>query len=267
MKRIATILLVLVLAACSGVPRHDAAPLGAAGASSGPEAVLTRYHWQLRSAVDTAGKRIDALFARAGRPLTLDFTDRALVVSNTCNRMRGGYALALGRMDVGNLASTLMACSDPLLTALDHAAAKYLHGSLLIRLDVAAARVTLTLTTAANDRLVFDGVPTPETRFGSKGTTEFLEVAANTRACADVRRSGAQCLDVRELHYDAAGLRAGTPGPWRVLAQPIEGFTHEPGVRNVLRVTRYVVANPPAGSPPVTYVLDMVVESEASATR
>ena len=41
----------------------------------------------------------------------------------------------------------------------------------------------------------------------------------------------------------------------------IEGYTHEDGVRNVVRVKRYEVKNPPADAPSQAYVLDMVVES------
>jgi hypothetical protein len=70
---------------------------------------------------------------------------------------------------------------------------------------------------------------------------------------------------VRELHYDAQGLRVGEPGLWQTLAQPIEGYEHHPGVRNVLRAKRYVVASPPADASSVAYVLDMVVESETVA--
>ena len=44
--------------------------------------------------------------------------------------------------------------------------------------------------------------------------------------------------------------------------QNIEGYTHEAGIRNVLRVKRFNVKNPPAGAPSVAYVLDIVVESE-----
>ena len=46
----------------------------------------------------------------------------------------------------------------------------------------------------------------------------------------------------------------------------IEGYTFEPGIRNVLRVNRYSMANKngvlPADAPSHAYVLDMVVESE-----
>ena len=71
-----------------------------------------------------------------------------------------------------------------------------------------------------------------------------------------------QCLQVRELKYDKNGVAVGTPGEWQPLSQNIEGYTHEAGIRNVLRVKRFNVKNPPAGAPSTAYVLDLVVESE-----
>ncbi|MEO7930741.1 MAG: DUF4377 domain-containing protein, partial [Lysobacter sp.] len=71
-----------------------------------------------------------------------------------------------------------------------------------------------------------------------------------------------QCLQVREVTYGEDGLPSGTPGKWEPLNQDIEGYTHEAGVRNVLRLKRYPIANPPADGSSIAYVLDMVVESE-----
>jgi len=65
-----------------------------------------------------------------------------------------------------------------------------------------------------------------------------------------------QCLQVRELKYDKNGVAVGAPGEWKPLSQNIKGYTHEAGIRNVLRVKRFNVKNSTA------YVLDLVVESE-----
>lgn len=285
--------LLLLLAACSPAPQHSdavatsavsppatiaGAPVASAAdpATSAPPsgatpadsaAILTRYHWRLASAIGKDGQPIAALLARADKPLQLDFTAGALSVSNTCNRMHGRYTLAGGTLELGAMASTMMACTDPALDALDTAVGKYLHGALAFAADASEASPQLILTTADGDKLVFTGVPTSETRYGSKGTTEFLEIAAETKPCNHPGMPNAQCLEVRELHYDAQGLRTGAPGPWHVFTQPIKGFTHESGVRNVLRVKRYAIANPPADSPSAAYVLDMVVESEAPRER
>lgn len=95
--------------------------------------VLTQYHWQLANAVDKSGQRIDALFARAGQPVQLDFDAQGVAIGNTCNRLRGSYSVAGGKLTVGNLASTRMTCTDPALAALDAAAGRIFAGHLHAR--------------------------------------------------------------------------------------------------------------------------------------
>jgi heat shock protein HslJ len=262
----------LALAACAPAPRHavEAAPAKApatapanAAAATADASLLRRYHWQLEQATDRDGRRIDALFARPDKPLQLDFADGRLGVGNTCNRMSGSYEVRGARLRIGPLGQTMMACSDPALMALDAAVGERLRGDVPFGIEPAADAPRLRLATGRGDVLVFAGRPTAETRYGSRGETVFLEVAAQTAPCSHPLIPDMQCLQVRERRYDAAGLAVGTPGPWRPLYQSIEGYTHEPGVRNVLRVKRYAVAHPPADAPAEAYVLDMVVESEA----
>ncbi|WYX19711.1 DUF4377 domain-containing protein [Achromobacter xylosoxidans] len=54
---------------------------------------------------------------------------------------------------------------------------------------------------------------------------------------------------------------------WHPLYQSIEGYDHRDGVRTVLRVKRYDWKNPPADAPSKVYVLDMVVEQDASGKK
>lgn len=258
MTRTLAILLAGSLAGCASAPPSE----GSADPARTAAATLAQHHWRLTDARDGSGQRIDALLARADRPLQLDFHRRELSVANTCNRMRAVYSIAGDELELGPLASTLMACADPKLAALDAAVGRVLRGTLGFALDRSGAEPVLTLTTAQGDTLELTGAPTAETRYGQPGTTVFLEVAPATRPCNDPGRPDAQCLQVRLLHYDRDGIRTGEPGPWEVLGQAIEGYTHEPGIRNVLRVKRYELADPPADASSVAYVLDLVVESE-----
>ena len=263
------LLLPIALAACTGTvstqapvtppaPEPPASP--AAPAPSALAAELPRQHWHLQDATTSDGTRIDALFARADKPLQLDFDKGRLAISNTCNRMGGGYAVADGTLTVGRLASTMMACADPKLMALDREAGKRLEGALSMAL--AAGDVSqLTLINAAGDRLVFAGTPTADTVYGGPGERIFLEVAAQTKACSHPLIPDMQCLQVRELQYDDKGLKVGTPGAFGNFYDSIEGYTHQPGVRNVLRLQRYTRQNVPADASKYAYVLDMVVES------
>lgn len=185
MQAALTAALALALAACSQAPQngdgHALAPDAAMPAVSGttssalplpasttvaPAAdatsMLTQYHWQLTGAVNAAGRRIDALFARPGKPLQLDFVDQGVSIQNTCNRMHASYSVAAGKLTIGNLASTLMACNDPSLRTLDTAAGKYLQGTFVFKLDSRGTQPRLQLTSAGN-RLAFTGAPASET--------------------------------------------------------------------------------------------------------
>ena len=272
MKRLFALTLPLLLAACpdsgSNAPAVDAATTAATPASvvtpaaSDANTDLDRYHWRLQDATDARGKRIDALFVQADKPLQLDFADGRIAIANACNRMGGGYSLEGESLTVARMASTMMACADPTLMALDGEIGKRPEGASKLTLTLAPGDTpTLALANAAGDKLVFAGDPTAETRYGGPGERIFLEVAAQTRPCSHPLIPDMQCLQVRERRYDDKGLQVGTPGEFGNFYEPIEGYTHQPGMRNVLRVQRYTRKDVPADASRFAYVLDRVVES------
>ena len=271
MKRHLLLMLPLALAACArppaqgDVPAADINPPAATTTAAAADAgLLTGYHWRLADAADASGKRIDALFARADKPLQLDFNEGRLSVGNTCNRMGGGYTVEDSQLKIGNLASTMKACADARLMALDQEAGKRLQGTLGFALQ-SGDPPRLTLTGAEGDVLAFAGEATAETRYGGKGETAFLEIAAQAKPCSHPLIPDKQCLQVRGLSYDDKGVKSGTDGAFQNFYDNIEGYTHEPGIRNVLRVKRHTIKNPPADHSSIAYVLDMVVESETTA--
>lgn len=237
-------LAVAVMVACASAPPP-------ARAATPDAAQLAAYHWQLAQATNHQGQRITVLFVRPDKPLQLDFTDGRLSVRNACNGMGGSYRIENGRLMVGPMMHTMMACADPALNRLDGLIGQRLASHPAVAVTERDGAPQLQLRTASGDTLAFTGVPTPETRYGGPGMTEFLEVAAQTVPC----QQSQSCLSVREVHYDANGLATGTPGEWHALPS-IEGYTHQDGVHNILRVKRYA-----AGNAPAAYVLDTVVET------
>lgn len=163
-----------------------------------------------------------------------------------------------------------MSTSDPAAPAapeppaLDGEVGKRLEGALSLALAAGDAP-SLTLGNAVGDTLVFAGTPTPDTRYGGPGERVFLEVAAQTKPCSHPLIPDMQCLQVREIQYDDKGLKVGTPGAFGNFYDAIEGYTHEPGVRNVLRLQRYTRKDVPADASKYAWVLDMVVESANEA--
>lgn len=258
-------LLALALAACTPTPppAGETPRPGAssdAGRTTGPASErLDAWHWRLADAVDAGGSRVDALFANPERPLQLDFSHGRVSVSGGCNRIGGGYRHQGARLSVDRLVQTQMACAQPLMTQ-DATIAGLLDGELELTVDDGDPP-RLELVAADGTRLGFTGEPTAETRFGGPGERMFLEVAARREPCNHPLIADRQCLRVREVFYDDNGLRRGEPGEWQLLYEDIEGFQHQPGVRNVVRVHRYVRDPVPQDASSIVYVHDMTVES------
>lgn len=272
MHRPLILLLPLALAACGGsappddnatsAPTTEAAAIPDA-APADHAATLQAYHWRLVEARTGAGATIDALTDGTEDALQLDFAENGLRVSNVCNRMGANVAIDDDRITVDQVISTLMACGDSALTTRESAIGERLPGTHRIALTVGEPpRLTLSLDNG--DVLDFEGRATPETRYGGEGETMFLEIAPERVACNHPLIPDHRCLQTRELQYDDEGIRSPGDADWTPMYQDIEGFTHEDGVRNVLRVQRFDVQDPPADAPSQAYVLDMVVESETA---
>lgn len=261
----------LVFAACSQPGQTtapvtpDATPTTAATAATPATAVnpqrLSGYYWQLKDATDGAGARIDALFPRPEPALQVTFQEGRVSIANGCNMVGGSYTLKGDALSVGPMVMTQRACTETALMKADDAISERLAGGSTLVL-AAGETPTLTLATAAGDTLHFNGVPTPQTKYGSEGTRMFLEVAPERVACHHPMMPDYKCLHVREIQYGDNGVKTST-GEWQFLYQDIEGYTHKPGIRNVLRLHRFDRKDPvPADASSVAYVLDMVVESE-----
>ena len=237
----------------------DAAP-SPPGRPPAPDlsATLAGHHWRLESASAADGGRIGALSGNPDAPLQLDFGDGRVSVTNACNAMSADFTLDAGELVLGPMASTRRACAGPLM-AMEREAHARLAGSHQLHLEPGDPP-RLRLVNARGDTLVFGGVPTARTRYGSEPERVFLEVAAERIECQHPPMPGHRCLRVRELRYDDRGLARGA-GEWGPLYAEIEGFEHRPGTRSVLRLDRYRRQDVPADASSVAYVLDMVVET------
>lgn len=226
--------------------------------AAGLQRTLESHRWTLASATDAQGRRLDALVPGGGRPVVFAFADGRLHIEGGCNLLFGGYRVDGKRLEAGRLGSTMMAC-EPALMKVDSTLGELLAQPATV--DVAmGAQTTMRLVSAGGATLAFTGRMTPEARYGAP-TRMFLEVAAQTVPCPNPPAGASACLQVRERRYDDRGLVVGTPGAWQTFAEPIEGYRHGPGVRNVLRLKRFDRGTAGGGSPHL-YVLDLVVESE-----
>jgi heat shock protein HslJ len=258
----------VVLAAVIAAPVGEALSADAGGASPPPrrpaDPVLVRalqdHVWTLRSATGAGGAPLDALSGPDAR-FVLRVDGARLGVQGGCNAMTGGWRLLQGDLlRVGKLASTMKACDPPLMAA-DRAMADALAAPLRVRVEPGEAP-GLQLVAEDGRTLGFVGQRTPRSLYGAPKRV-FLEVAPQRVACTPSPMPPTTCLQVRELRFDDKGLRVGEPGPWRAYYGVIQGFEHQPGVRNVLRIDRYTRPRPPADASAHVDVLDLVVESES----
>jgi heat shock protein HslJ len=251
----------LLLAAALGLALPaDAVHAQSAAAGGDLNATLKAYRWSLDSATDGQKARIDAVFPPGDRRFVFGFAGGRLSVKGGCNTMTGSYAITPARqLKTGRMAATMMAC-EPALMQADAALSKLLAQPLGIEV-VTGQQPQLRLVATTGEALMLTGTATPETLYGP-GTRMFLEVAARPVPCHKPMIPDATCLQVRERHFGEDGLPSGAPGKWRPLYENIEGFTHQEGVRNVLRVKRFKRSHPPADASANVYVLDLIVESE-----
>lgn len=245
---------------------------GASAAASTPQpprrnadATLVRtlqaHHWTLQAGSEAGGQAIDGLLV-PDHAFVMRFDGARVNVQGGCNAMNGSWRLSpQGQLTIGRLATTMKACEAALMKA-DEVLASVLAQPLDVLLR-AGEQPSLRLASPSGQTLSFGGQPTMASRYGTPQRI-FLEVAAHTVDCV----SGVmptQCLRVRERKFDANGLRIEPPGEWRNFHGSIEGYTHTPGVRNVLRIDRYQRNKVPADASRYVYVLDLVVESETVA--
>lgn len=231
-----------------------------ADAVPGLQQTLENHRWTLATATDGEARRIDTLFPEAAPPYIVTFTDSMLNFRGGCNSFSSSYQLNdQGQLVAGNMQSTMMAC-EPTLMQADTALAALLAQPLQIAV-MPGSEPQMQLQTAANETLGLQGQMLPEALYGP-ATLIFLEIDARQLACRNPRNGQTTCLQARQIQFDEQGLRVPPAGPWQPFYDTIEGYSHTPGERNVVRVKRYERGGAPGNNAPL-YVLDLVVETEA----
>lgn len=266
-----------LLAGCAAPssPPSTSAPVTSTRPAGTPQAslahTLSGYHWQLVRVSSAQGAELSGWKPSGpeveGKYIQLDFTNEGMLsVKNLCNHMAGRYTLDGNRILVGQVVSTMLACNNRPLMELEQRVGQRLSqlDSWQLRPAQGTAAPQLTLTFQDGGRWELQGKPTPATLYGSEGVREFLEVAPQRERCTGV--APMQCLKVRRIQYNNQGLKTEV-GPWELFYGEIEGYRHEPGIRNVLRLQRYERKNVPADASRYVYILDMVVESEVVKAR
>lgn len=208
---------------------------------------LTTYEWHL----DTG----------APRHLELHFLDNGrLSIQTSCNTLASAWSIENNTIRTGKMMGTLMACPEDMMKQ-EGLAGQIFHDRtvpFILNLND-KENPTLTVTSEKGEKFIFTGEMTPETKYQSQGETIFLDIAPQTKACTGVAPQ--TCLQVKEVKYNEAGIKTYVDPEWKLFYNQIEGYTHDPKNKVLLRVKRYTIQNPAADQSKYVYIHDMTVES------
>lgn len=249
-KYLAIALIPLMFAACESVDIKKAGDVAVSVLQQqNADKTLASYEWSTTT-------------ADAPKPIVLNFSNEGrLSISTSCNTMGSSWKVENNQIVTGNIMSTMMACPDNLMKQEGIASGWFTDRKVPFVLNLNDSnKPMLTLTDAKGQKVVLTGQMTPETKYNSAGETIFLEVSPETKQCTGVAPQ--TCLQVREIKYSEQGLKTQVDKDWSLFYDKIEGFTHTPNERQVIRVKRFEIKNPAADQSKYAYVYDMAIERE-----
>lgn len=222
---------------------------------------LQSYDWKLNNTTSKDPITWGNSYLQAQKDkVTLNFNQNRMNYSVGCNQLSSQYSLSKNTLQpIGTGVSTLIGCGE--LQAAEQWLAKQMQSPSELHIMEMETYATLQQTTSDGTTLTWDGTLKPEVKYG-KGTTVFLEVKPKWQYCDNV--TDRKCLEVRDIHYDAQGLKTAV-GKWHLLDAPIMGYRHDESTQRVLRLTRY--RTPPTDTKGYgsLYVLDSVIEAKTMA--
>ncbi|NYT87014.1 DUF4377 domain-containing protein [Pollutimonas harenae] len=257
---IAGVAILMALGACTALQSNPGT--SARQYPMNTEATLQAYHWTLQTIAANGLAHEAAPTGLNSKPLILNFSGQRISIDGLCNALNGDYTINEFHIQITHLVSTMKTCANEQLMRYEHEVAQRLptatHWSLQ---NASSASPALALTFKDGTAWKLTGKPTAATRYGGKPQRIFLEVAPQRVTCTHALIPNHQCLKVREITYDDQGLKTDT-GEWTYYYDTIEGYEHQPGVRNILRINRYTQKTPPADASSHVDILDMIIESE-----
>ncbi|MFC3902712.1 META domain-containing protein [Acinetobacter marinus] len=191
--------------------------------------------------------------------VVLRFQDGRVAIDAGCNGMGTDVQIDDQIIKAGNVISTMKACAPEIMKQEQMAGKLFANRDVPYDLDLANLnKPVLILTTTEGQKLRFTSQPTAETKYQGQAEIQFLEIAPETKQCSGV--GVMQCMQVREIKYQDGKKIA--VGDWSNFYGQIEGYQHQDGIRNIVRVKRFTLKNPAADQSKYAYVHDLTVEAE-----
>lgn len=206
--------------ACQYMPSNTAT-----SNSSVTNAQLTSYAWQYQPQNQTDSIRLN--FEPKG----------ALYIQTPCNHQSGVWKQQDAKHIVtSDLASTMKMCSPEKMQLEKWSAQLLSKQQLQYQISGNSTAPVLILTNQQGQQYQFTGTLKPEVKYQGQAQTVFFEVAPQTENCNGQQ----QCLRVKEVRYDANGLKQPSQAQWHTLTTPIEGYQHDPNISKIIRVKKYM---------------------------
>ncbi len=247
-KFLAIALFPLTLAACQSGDIQKAGDVAVSILSQQKaDQTLAAYQWSTST-------------GNAPKPLVLNFDDQGrLSIATSCNGMGSSWKVEHNQIVTGPLMGTLMACEPKAMQQESVAKDLFDNRKAPFILDLKdSQQPTLTIVSATGQKYVFTGTMTPESKYQTQAETIFLEISPETKPCTGVAPQ--TCLQVREVKYNESGVKTQVDKDWTLFYDKIEGFTHTPNERQIIRVKRYEIKHPAADQSKYAYIHDMTVE-------
>lgn len=246
-KYLAIALFPLALAACqsSNINTVRDTPVNVVQQENADK-TLTAYQWSYQP-------------QGSDRPIVLHFAENRLSIETGCNNQGTSWKIEGGKLVTSNLMSANMMCPPALMKQEALSGSIFQNQAIPFSIDASNPdQPTLTVTDAKGQKYVFTGKMTPETQYQSQGEIIFLEISPETKQCTGVAKQ--TCLQVREIKYADNGVKTQVDKDWTLFYDQIQGYTHNPDQRVILRVKRYEIKNPAADQSKYAYVHDLTVE-------
>lgn len=250
-KYLAIILLPLMFSACESTDIKKVGEIAVPVLSQqNATQTLNSYQWHINT-------------PDAPEPITLNFAqDGRLNISTSCNSMSSTWKIENNQILTGNFMSSMKACPETHMKQEAIASSWFQSHQTPFVLNLNDQhKPTLTLSNTQGEKMVLTGQMTPETQYQTQGETIFLEINPETKKCQGVAPQ--TCLQVREIKYAENGVKTQVDKDWTLFYDQIQGFSHTPSERQIIRLKRYEIKNPAADQSKYAYVYDMAIEREA----
>ncbi|MBF7688386.1 META domain-containing protein [Acinetobacter rathckeae] len=179
-------------------------------------------------------------------------------IATGCNQQGGTWQLKDQALTTSPLHSTLMMCSPELMLQEKRSADLFSQAQLKIQMSHDQAHTPqLQLTDKNGKTYLFKGEIKPEAQYQSEGEIIFLAIAPEAKPC--LTNPNAECLQVKEIKYNDQGIQSDIDQNWKILPESIQGYTHDPKMKKVIRVKRFKSKEAPLK---YAYIYDMTVQQD-----